>query len=158
MSFFKRSHSEPASEAPKHEGYQTMSRRNAQSRKSHYGPHFEKGPQQEEIFDRRAAGERFPKGHSELRDRAHTFHQPRQQHEYSDPYRKVPQPWTNQMTAEHRYYHALSDSKVPKTSKEVAQKAQRLRFGPKNPPTNQQGKDIEKALGSAQQGRVLANR
>lgn len=82
MGLFKKRHdSEPA-----YEVREPMSRRYAQPQESsYYGPHFEKGLKQEEIFNRRAEGDRFSRDHPELRDRAHSFHDPIRQHEYPPP-------------------------------------------------------------------------
>lgn len=158
MGLFKRHHSEPVPEAPKHEGCQPMSRRNAQPQKSHYGPHFEKGPHQEEIFDRRAAGERFPMDHPELRDRAHSFHHPRQQHQYTVPYEKMPQPWTSLMQAEHDYYHALSDGKEAKAYTKAIGKAMNTPVGRNTVPMIEHGDKIKAGIIPAVEGRKLANR
>ncbi|CAI7629981.1 unnamed protein product [Penicillium glandicola] len=96
-----------------------------------YGPHFQKGPQQAEIYDRRANGESIPLGHPDLRDRAHSFHQPRQHHAYSDPFVKRPKQWPNQMDAEHKKYHIAGDLKDPQAlQNEIdVQTAARLRVG-----------------------------
>ncbi|KAJ5849147.1 hypothetical protein N7534_007836 [Penicillium rubens] len=88
--------SEPTYETPKY-GEQSVARHYAQHQPSKFGPHFEKGPAQEEIYDRRANGERMLPGHPDLRDRAHSFHQPRQHHAYSDPFETRPPEWSNQM-------------------------------------------------------------
>ncbi|CRL26731.1 unnamed protein product [Penicillium camemberti] len=106
----QRQPSEPPYETPEY-GQQPVMRRTAQPEHSKFGPHFQKGPLQEQIYERRADGERIPTGHPDLRDRAHSFHQPREHHEYSDPFKKIPKQWSRQMQAEREHYHALCDRK-----------------------------------------------
>lgn len=133
--------------------------RQPNTQQSHFGPHFEKGPHQEEIFDRRAGGERFPQGHPELRGRAHSFHPPIRQHTYTEPYEKVPQPWTNQMKTEHYHYKALSAGSDSTTKhKKNVNTAKGVKVGTGHTPTKAQRDVIQKGIESADATRKLANR
>lgn len=100
--------SEPTYETP-------VARKHYEDKPGPYGPHFQKGPQQEDIYNRRANGERIPRGHPDLHNRANSFHQPREHHAYSDPFETRPKKWTNQMVAEHTKYHAAGDFKDAQT-------------------------------------------
>lgn len=88
---------------------------------------------QEEIYERRVDGEKIPRGHPDLRDRAHSFHQPRQHHEYSDPFKKIPEQWSRQMKAEREHYHALADRKDDEDTKTI-RLANQLKVGRRNKP------------------------
>ncbi|KAF3384112.1 hypothetical protein DPV78_012910 [Talaromyces pinophilus] len=78
---------------------------------SYYGPHFEKGHSQEEIWNTRQRkklwrGKKLDEVafREEFRHRTHTFEQPVQQHQYSTPYEVRPIPWTKQMSVEYNEY------------------------------------------------------
>ncbi|KAJ6183678.1 hypothetical protein N7519_004979 [Penicillium mononematosum] len=142
--------SEPTYETPKY-GEQSVARHYAQHQPSKFGPHFQKGPAQEEIYDRRANGERMLPGHPDLRDRAHSFHQPRQHHAYSDPFETRPPKWSNQMDAEYKQYHSSGDNKTPQNVQNEAYMttAHRLPVGDKHPFNPAHGPILQTGIAAA---------
>lgn len=130
---------------------------------SYYGPHFEKGPSQEEIWNTRQRKEiwRSEKKMDEavFRDeycrRAHTFQQPARQHQYSTPYEVRPLPWTNQMSAEYDEYKLLEqENEINRSGVKDAWKA---RVGRNHVPTVDHGRAIEAGISHANAGRIGAN-
>jgi hypothetical protein len=142
--------SEPTYETPKY-GEQSVARHYAQHQPSKFGPHFEKGPAQEEIYDRRANGERMLPGHPDLRDRAHSFHQPRQHHAYSDPFETRPPEWSNHMVAEYQRYHYSGDNKNPQNlqNEAILKTAHDLRVGERHPFNPADGPFLQTAMVAA---------
>ncbi|KGO74997.1 hypothetical protein PITC_032350 [Penicillium italicum] len=143
--------SDPTYETPAY-GQQPVIPPMTQPEQSKFGPHFQKGPQQEEIYNRRATGEIIPPGHPDLHDRAHSFHQPRQHHAYSDPFETRPETWSSQMNAEHTEYHVAGDIKDPQAlQNEVdAHAAYHLRVGSKHPFIPAHGPMIKTGIAAAQ--------
>lgn len=130
---------------------------------SYYGPHFEKGPSQEEIWNTRQRKEVW---HSQKRvdevefqdeycRRAHTFHQPVHQHQYSTPYEVRPIPWTNQMSAEYNDYKRLE--KKNEINRPPVKEAKDTTVGRKQLPTIAHGEIIESGISYAIAGRIGAN-
>ncbi|CAG8895260.1 unnamed protein product [Penicillium egyptiacum] len=163
MSFFsgssgsrpRRQRSEPTYETPPYD-QQPQARQYVQHQQSKYGPHFQKGPMQEQIYDRRADGEKIPQGHPDLRDRANSFHQPRQHHEYSDPFKKIPQKWSKQMDAEWKSYHALSDRNEDEDT-EAIRLAYHVGVGRKHKPHPDQGTTIKAGISASDAWAVHLN-
>lgn len=131
---------------------------------SHYGPHFEKGPSQEEIWNTRKKKEIW---HSEkemdnlnvreeYRSRAHSFHEPVKRHQYSDPYEKRPVPWTDQMVAERDEYHRFSD--VDRGVTQAITDAKKVRVGRKVTPIPDHGKQIMHGISIVKASRLETNR
>ncbi|KGO40593.1 hypothetical protein PEX2_042660 [Penicillium expansum] len=143
--------SEPTYETPAY-GQQPVIPSKNQHEPNKYGPHFQKGPQQEEIYKRRANGERIPPGHPDLHDRAHSFHQPRQHHAYSDPFETRPGVWSNQMDAKHKKYHFAGDIKDPQALQNHVDthEAHHLRVGPKHPFIPAHGPMLKTGIAAAQ--------
>ncbi|CAP97191.1 hypothetical protein EN45_084430 [Penicillium chrysogenum] len=164
MSFFtgssssrpRRQPSEPTYETPTYD-QQPQVRRYAQNQQSKFGNHFQKGSVQEEIYDRRADGENIPAGHPDLRDRAHSFHEPIQPHKYSDPFKKIPQQWSGQMRAERSNYHALCDRKKDKDS-EAIRLASDLGMGRKHKARPEQGTIIKAGISGCEAWAAHSNR
>ncbi|KAK4868397.1 hypothetical protein LT330_007119 [Penicillium expansum] len=150
--------SEPTYETPAY-GQQPVIPPKDQPKPSKYGPHFQKGPQQEDIYNRRANGEIIPPGHPDLHDRAHSFHQPRQYHAYSDPFETRPEAWSNQMSAEHNKYHFAGDAKDAQTRQyEVDLKlANHAKTGPRHPFDPANGQKIKTGIAAAQALAIRAN-
>lgn len=151
--------SEPTYQTPEYGQQPALIPQKDQPKPTKYGPHFQKGPQQEEIYDRRANGERIPLGHPDLRDRAHTFHQPRQHHAYSDPFDTRPQKWSKQMTAEHGIYHIAGDRKDAQTRQNEANLhiANHARVGPRHAFNPANGPIIKTGIEAAQDLVIRAN-
>ncbi|KAJ5458684.1 hypothetical protein N7475_010072, partial [Penicillium sp. IBT 31633x] len=105
------------------------------------------------IYERRADGEVIPQGHPDLHDRAHTFHHPRQHHEYSDPFVKIPKSYSRQMVAEHNEYHVIGDDRQNTTRKKIVTAAVSLSIGAKVEVNEHHGSFIYNAIGPAVEGR-----
>ncbi|KAJ5675220.1 uncharacterized protein N7477_005154 [Penicillium maclennaniae] len=133
-----RRRSDPEEEARKG-SLQYSDRRDPQPGK--YGPAFQQGPRQEEIFDRKASGERVSE--HDLHGRNHSVHIiPK--HQLPDPYEKVPPIYTAQMKSDHNRYKDLSERpKVPVRGDQA--------------PTNEQGRFIKDREADARGGRIAAN-
>jgi hypothetical protein len=124
---------------------------------SYYGPDFKKGPAQEEVFNRRALGENSLKGHPELRNRAHSFHHPRQEHVYSNPFMKQPTPYPPQMNKDYLYYKGLSDEVGVSENAAIAA-VSAISIGRKNTPTISQGSQIQAGIDMGAAGVIRINK
>lgn len=130
---------------------------------SYHGPHFEKGPSQEEIWNTRQTKELWQSGkridevtfRQEYCHRAHTFQQPVQKHQYSTPYEVRPTPWTNKMSAEYNEYKVLEDSN--KVNRAGVKKANQTQVGRNYAPTQDHGRAIEDGISYAIAGRTVSN-
>ncbi|CAI7597532.1 unnamed protein product [Penicillium viridicatum] len=144
--------SEPTYQTPEYGQQPALIPQKDQPKPTKYGPHFQKGPQQEDIYDRRANGERIIPGHPDLHNRAHTFHPPRQHHAYSDPFETRPQEWSNQMKAEHKLYHTAGDKDDPQArkNKAVSDATYHLKVGPKHPFIPDHGPALKVGIAAAQ--------
>ncbi|KAJ5426325.1 hypothetical protein N7465_001395 [Penicillium sp. CMV-2018d] len=151
--------SEPTYQTPEYGQQPALIPQKDQPKPTKYGPHFQKGPQQEEIYDRRANGERIPPGHPDLHNRAHTFHPPRQHPVYSDPFETRPQEWSNQMSAEHKLYHTAGDKNDPQArkNKAVSDAAYHLKVGPRHPFIPDHGPALKVAIAAAEEIRTREN-
>lgn len=132
---------------------------------SHFGPHFEKGPAQDELWNARGRRDVWksenPPGPVTPREqnihRAHSFQAPIRKHEYSRPYEKRPEGgWTPQMEAERDEYHRLSDTKVEGAEKKIAH-AHAEQVGRSHQPTAAQGAVIAEGARAAKACLTRAN-
>lgn len=129
---------------------------------SYHGPHFEKGPSQEEIWNTRQTKEpwQFDKKVDEVAfrqeycHRAPTFQQPVQEHQYSAPYEVRPIPWTKQMSAEYDEYKILDGSN--KVNRAGVREANKTKVGRNYVPTEDHGRAIEEGISYAIAGRTMA--
>ncbi|KAJ5530401.1 hypothetical protein N7527_003794 [Penicillium freii] len=144
--------SEPTYQTPEYGQQPVIIPQKDRPKPTKYGPHFQKGPQQEDIYNRRANGGEIPAGHPDLHDRAHTFHQPRQHHAYSDPFETRPEVWSNQMRAEHGMYHIAGDRKDAQTRQNEANLhiANHARVGARHPFNPANGPNIKTGIVAAQ--------
>ncbi|KXG49251.1 uncharacterized protein PGRI_031210 [Penicillium griseofulvum] len=158
MSFFRRSSSRPQRQQsdPIYD-QQPAVPEHPSLHPSKFGPHFQKGQQQEQIYLRRAEGENIPPGHPDLHGRAHTFHPPRQIHEFTDPYVKNPNRYSKQMEAERAHYKSLALRKDRETE-EAIRRATKVKIGYNNTPHEEHGLVIETALARTSSRLIQANK
>lgn len=164
--------SDPEDEAPKG-NLQYSDRQAPQPNK--YGPGFQQGPRQEEIFDKRTSGERVSK--EDLHGRHHSVQfdrleenkpkeygsnmTPKQpvipKHQLSDPYEKIPPVYTTQMKSEYNRYKDLSDKPKWGDIRRSADIGMRVPVRGDEAPTNEQGRFIKDREADARGGRIAAN-
>ncbi|KAJ5578277.1 uncharacterized protein N7459_007241 [Penicillium hispanicum] len=122
---------------------------------AYHGPHFEKGPVQEDIWNRRANGQTVTQ--QDVLGRAHSFEPPVRRHQYSDPYETRPMDFTPRMKDEYNHYSDLTKSKLHSTYRQAARNADAVRVGRNVPPTEEQCRAIEAGFAPASAARKLAN-
>lgn len=155
----QRKHSEPTYETPEYD-QQPVSHQYFQAKPSPYGPHFQKAPAQEHILNRRANGEKIAQGHPDLHNRAHSFHEPRQPHEFSIPYETRPMPWPAHVVAEYNEYHVFDkrkDARALEQNRTISEA--KVKTVGKNTPYNPEyGKLYKDGISAAISGRIEANK
>jgi hypothetical protein len=130
---------------------------------SHFGPHFERRPLQEEFLNNRETKEIWysEKVLDKLSFReeychySHSFHEPIQQHQYSNPYERRPKEWTTLMETEHGEYYRVSNMR--QNWKELVGQAKATPLGRKHTPNMVHGKEIKDGISHARAGRSQAN-
>ncbi|KAJ5366763.1 hypothetical protein N7541_000704 [Penicillium brevicompactum] len=157
MGFFSRqsgSKSERAPEAPEYNV--RLAEYEAKHKPSYYGPNFHRGPEQEEIFDRRRNGEKFPRDHPELRNRAHSY-DTTDKHKVSDPYETRPLPWKNQVQADYDRYKYLGHKDRFEPVEEIISRGNNIQFGRNRKPSEQDQRAIHNASVAASKASRMAN-
>lgn len=128
---------------------------------AYHGPNFEKGALQAEIrqeFGMVSIWNPDTKiqdvsHRPEFKARAHSIHSPVFHHRLQEPYEKCPEYWTDQMNAEGKEYHRLSDSasnrNAVKAAKNAASEGSDFQ-------TLTHGKGIVDGISRARKGRLTA--
>ncbi|KAJ5892662.1 hypothetical protein N7504_009353 [Penicillium tannophilum] len=130
----------------------------------YHGPHFEKGPAQEELWNARGSTQVFDPyqplrsvaARPETRGRAHSIHQSRIQPVISDPYEKRPMPYTARAHADYAAYKSLSD--VRGIIKNEVREAKKIKPGRTGEPPDSQREGIIHGMERAKAARIMANR
>ncbi|KAJ5578635.1 uncharacterized protein N7459_007599 [Penicillium hispanicum] len=152
-----------SSSEPKYDTRSSRYARNSPPPKPYHGPHFEKGPAQEELWDARGSREvwdpykpeRSVAARPETHGRAHSIHQSRMEHHYSDPYEKRPVPYTARTRADYKAYKDPSEGHGWMSEKVGA--AKNIQIGRKHFPEDSQRDAILEAREVATSGRYMAN-
>ncbi|KAJ5174468.1 uncharacterized protein N7482_000345 [Penicillium canariense] len=121
---------------------------------SYHGPHFEKGPAQEAIWNSRR--ENHTVTPEDIRGRSHSFHDPIRHHEYSSPYEKRPVPWTARMDEEYAHYRQQCKSNAD--NKRISNAAKDVKVGKNIVPEASHGSQIRDGIEKARAGIIQANR
>lgn len=129
----------------------------------YHGPHFEKGPAQEELWNARGSTQVWDPyqpmhpvaARPETRGRAHSYHQSRIESQISDPYEKRPMPYTARTAADHKAYKGPSEGHG-RITVEVA-RAKAIPVGRKHVPSDSAREGIMHGKELAKSGRVMAN-
>lgn len=142
----------------------TATYRNPHPEPSYYGPHFEKGPAQEKLWDDRKCKEvwdprqpmRSAAARPETYGRAHSVHQSRMdQHQLSEPYQKRPMPYKSRTAADYQAYKVPSESHGAIGAE--MKRYKETNVGRKHYPEDSHREDLLKAKELSKAGRCMAN-
>ncbi|KAK1141781.1 hypothetical protein N8T08_008446 [Aspergillus melleus] len=152
-----------ASSAPKHETRSSGRTYARDPPPSYHGRRFEKATAQEQLWNARGGNEvwdpskplRSVAARPETHGRAHSFHQPIQEHKYSDPYVKRPHPYPPRVVADYKAYKDPSEGQRP--FKKGAAKAKNVNTGRKAAPDDSARDALLEGMRHAKTGRDMAN-
>ncbi|KAJ5439733.1 uncharacterized protein N7458_010731 [Penicillium daleae] len=119
----------------------------------YHGPHFHRGPAQEDIWNQRQQNIQI--SYEDIRGRSHTFHSPIEQHQYSNPYELRPGPFTKRMEQEYADYKKKAETCG--TNRSAVKQAKNVPVGRNYVPETIHGRQIMTAVDLAIEGRIQAN-
>ncbi|KAJ5659392.1 hypothetical protein N7507_005843 [Penicillium longicatenatum] len=129
----------------------------------YHGPHFEKAPAQEALWNSRGSTQVWDPyqpmpsvaARPETRGRAHSIHQSRIEPQISNPYEKRPMPYTARTEADHSAYKRPSDGHGGIGV--AVGKAKVISVGRKHVPSESAREGIVHGIELAKSGRMMSN-